>query len=407
VSFSSFREPDAVPPAARPGLLRRLVRSRRALAVGVAAVVIAGAATAVSLAGGDAGPERSSAANTGAARTGADGSASGAPAAQPDALSSAGASAPAPGSSVPASAATPKAPAAVGGWVPVDPAAWKAQVDAYSALKTDPVPAGVGNLAEFRADCQYSHSLADDPIVFPGLPGASHMHSFVGNKAVNAGTAAGDLMKFTATTCKPAQDHSAYWVPTLYDNATGKPVETTGFRVYYRSRMSSSAGLLPLPNGLRMIAGDAKKSQPTPRGAQSQFYCAFYGPGDLDGIARSTNGNWPICGEPATLHFMLQFPDCWDGKHLDSPNHKDHVANGSGNGCPASHPVKIPAITFDIQYGAKGSTAGYYLSSDKEGKSASSMHGDAFVMWDAETMNKRTKNCLLQRRTCDNNGYQT
>lgn len=304
------------------------------------------------------------------------------------------------------SAVPSQQPVAAGGWIPVDGAAWAAQVDAYQALRTDPVPVGVGNLPEFRADCQYSHSLADDPIVAPGLPGASHMHSFVGNKAVNAGTTAGDLTKFTATTCKPAQDHSAYWVPSLYDNATGKPVETTGFRVYYRSLMSSSTGQLPMPNGLRMVTGDAKKHQPTPRGSSGQFYCAFYGPGDLDGVARSTNGNWPICGEPATLHFMMQFPDCWDGKHLDSPNHKDHVAYGTGNACPRTHPVKIPAITFDIQYGAKGSPAGYYLSSDKDGKSASSMHGDAFVMWDVDTMNKRTKNCVLQRRTCDNNGYQ-
>jgi hypothetical protein len=46
------------------------------------------------------------------------------------------------------------------------------------------------NLPEFRADCKYSHRKADDPIVAPGLPGASHMHSFVGNKAVDASTAA-------------------------------------------------------------------------------------------------------------------------------------------------------------------------------------------------------------------------
>ena len=34
------------------------------------------------------------------------------------------------------------------------------------------------------------------------------------------------------------------------------------------------------------------------------------------------------------------------------------------------------------------------------------MHGDAFVMWDVDAMNKRTKDCIAQRRTCDNNGYQ-
>ncbi|MEV6923766.1 hypothetical protein AB0M46_04530 [Dactylosporangium sp. NPDC051485] len=31
----------------------------------------------------------------------------------------------------------------------------------------------------------------------------------------------------------------------------------------------------------------ASCSAATPRGARGQFYCAFYGPGDLDGVARS------------------------------------------------------------------------------------------------------------------------
>ncbi|WP_157408296.1 DUF1996 domain-containing protein [Actinoplanes sp. N902-109] len=298
-----------------------------------------------------------------------------------------------------------KVAAASGGWIPVDRAAWAEQVAAFEATEIDPPPADAGNLAEFRADCTYSHRGADDPIVFPGLPGASHMHSFVGNKAVDADTQAADLQEFTATTCKPKQDHSAYWVPTLYDAKTGKPVETTGFRVYYRSLQKTSAGQMPMPNGLRMIAGDAKKKEPTPRGAQGQFYCAYYGPGDIDGVARSRNGNWPICDGVATLHFTLQFPDCWDGKHLDSPNHKDHVAFGAGNACPADHPVKIPALTFEIQYGVQGTADGYYLSSDPAGRSASSMHGDAFVMWDPAAMNHRTKNCIVQRRTCNNDGY--
>ncbi|MFF0256355.1 DUF1996 domain-containing protein [Micromonospora zamorensis] len=400
--YASSQEPDAGPPPSRHRPPGWFARNRLGAAAG-AAVALVVAAGGVYLGSGDAKPEPSKAANaleyTSPSTT---------PTGSLSASSSASATPPV--SATPSTAASPSASAApripATGWVPVDRAAWTAQADAYKALKTDPVPSGVGNLPEFRADCQYSHRLPDDPIVAPGLPGASHMHSFVGNKAVDANTVAGDLTKFTATSCKPVQDHSAYWVPTLYDNATGKPVETTGFRVYYRSLAKNSTGQMPMPNGLRMISGDARKKKPTPRGATGQFYCAFYGPGDLDGIARSTNGNWPICGGDATLHFMMQFPDCWDGEHLDSPNHKDHVAYGSGNACPTSHPVRIPAITFDIRYPAKGSPAGYYLSSDKEGKSASSMHGDAFVMWDVDTMNKRTRNCVLGRRTCDNYGYQ-
>ncbi|MEV4345058.1 DUF1996 domain-containing protein [Actinoplanes sp. NPDC049596] len=382
---------------------RRSSRAVTALGAGIAVAAVAVTVTIVSLRGGDPAPSQAVAATASAPAPATPSTAATTPARpSPSASPTAAASAK---PRVTTKAPAPQQEPAKAGWIPVDAATWQAQVTAYEARKIDPVPAGVGNLPEFRADCQYSHRLADDPIVLPGLPGASHMHSFVGNKAVDADTTAGDLTKFTATTCKPVQDHSAYWVPTLYDNATGKPVETTGFRVYYRSLRAGSQDVMPLPNGLRMVAGDAKKKVPTPRGAQGQFYCAFYGPGDLDGVARSTNGNWPICGGDATLHFMLQFPDCWDGRHLDSPNHKDHVAFGTGQGCPAGHPVRIPAITFDIQYGVKGTPAGYYLSSDKDLKSASSMHGDAFVMWDQDAMNKRTKDCIQQRRTCDNFGY--
>ncbi|MCY1141853.1 DUF1996 domain-containing protein [Actinoplanes sp. Pm04-4] len=402
MSYATNSRPEPVSPQPRH---RRPRRALVAVGAGLAVAVVAVTAGAVALAytgGESAAPDPAAPAAAAVAVT-----------SRPAAQTSATPSVPVPTPSASASTTVKAAPkttspareAPKAGWIPVDQAAWQKQSDAYKARKVDPAPGSVGNLPEFRADCTYSHRKADDPIVLPGLPGASHMHSFVGNKKLDAYTTAGDLMKFTASTCKPAQDHSAYWVPTLYDNATGKPVETTGFRVYYRSLRDSSGDVMPMPNGLRMIAGDAKKKTPTPRGAQGQFYCAFYGPGDLDGVARSDNGNWPICGKGATFHFMLQFPDCWDGKHLDSPTHKAHVAFGSARSCPSSHPVRIPAITFDIQYGVTGTKAGYYLSSDKDGKSASSMHGDAFVMWDPAFMAKQTKNCILNRRTCDNNGY--
>jgi hypothetical protein len=378
-----------------PGRHARRSRGPAVAAAGVAVVLIAGIAVLALARSRPDGPDASRPVSV----------RSSAPPAAAPAVSSAKTLPP----SAPASAtarATTAPPVARGGWIPIDPVAWKAQVAAFEATRADP-PGDAGNLAEFRADCTYSHRKADDPIVFPGLPGASHMHSFVGNKGLDADTTADDLMKSTASTCKPAVDHSAYWVPTLYDAATGKPVEATGFRVYYRSIRNNSTGIMPMPNGLREIAGDARKKVPTPRGAQGQFYCAFYGPGDLDGDSRSANGNWPICGSPAHLHFTLQFPDCWDGKHLDSPNHKDHIAFGTNEGCPAAHPVRIPALTFEITYGVTGSKAGYYLSSDPDGRSASSMHGDAFLMWNAAAMNQRVRNCIAQRRTCDNDGYDT
>lgn len=47
---------------------------------------------------------------------------------------------------------------------------------------------------------------------------------------------------------------------------------------------------------------------------------------------------------------------CWDGKNLDSPNHKDHVAyptTGSfeSNGpCPATHPIHMPQLMYEVMW---------------------------------------------------------
>lgn len=50
------------------------------------------------------------------------------------------------------------------------------------------------------------------------------------------------------------------------------------------------------------------------------------------------------------LRLELMFPSCWDGKNLDSEDHKSHVAYPdlvmNGN-CPDSHPVHLPGLLFE------------------------------------------------------------
>ncbi|KAE8448341.1 hypothetical protein EG329_009585 [Mollisiaceae sp. DMI_Dod_QoI] len=48
------------------------------------------------------------------------------------------------------------------------------------------------------------------------------------------------------------------------------------------------------------------------------------------------------------------FPACWDGKNLDSPDHQSHMFNTMVRGgfdnappCPASHPVRMPQVTYE------------------------------------------------------------
>ncbi|WP_432842676.1 DUF1996 domain-containing protein [Dactylosporangium sp. CA-092794] len=283
---------------------------------------------------------------------------------------------------------------AAAGWVDVDPAKWNAQLADFRAMPMDPAPANAVRVPEFNASCTYSHSKKDDPIVFPGLPGASHMHSFIGNHGTDAYTTLDSLLANAGTSCAPAPDLSAYWVPTLYEH--GVAVEPKAVVVYYGSRLTDPAGTVPFPQGFRMIAGDARLQQPTPAGSVNQFYCA--GPGGE--IGRSTDGNWPLCAPGATLMFQLVFQDCWDGTHLDSPDHKSHVAYAYTGACGGAFPVAIPSVSFLLAYPTSGTADGFTLASGM----ASSFHGDAFFAWDNAAQGHRVKNCIVQRAKCNTAG---
>lgn len=92
----------------------------------------------------------------------------------------------------------------------------KAQQAAIVAQAAAPVRG-----SEFRADCFSSHRRGDDPIIFPGQAGRSHIHEFYGNRTANASSTLQSLAAGT-TNCTPQTDLSSYWTPTLYQN--GVPV---------------------------------------------------------------------------------------------------------------------------------------------------------------------------------------
>ncbi len=296
--------------------------------------------------------------------------------------------------SAPTSAAT-TAPPSNAGWVVMDQAKWKAQLAEFEAMSFRPLTDNPVRVAEFNASCTVSHANNDDPIVFPNMPGASHRHSFLGNDSTDAFSTTDTLLANAGSSCKPLEDRSAYWVPSLLEN--GKVVEPHGVTVYYGSRLPDTTKTVPFPQGFRMVVGDAKRQVATPKGAPGQFWCAGAG-GE---VGRSADGNWPVCAKTAELTYHLTFPDCWDGVHLDSPDHKSHVGDADSTGkCSGRFPVAIPSIAFVIGYPTSGTTDGFRLSSGN----ASSMHGDAFLAWDDAALGHRVKDCLVQKAKCNTEG---
>jgi hypothetical protein len=189
----------------------------------------------------------------------------------------------------------------------------------------------------FIVDCGFSHRNNDDPIVFPGQPGRSHNHTYIGNRSVNAGSTAASL-RGGATTCATEADASTYWVPTLFVGREAIP-PLAGI-VYYIRRTPQR--VVPFPPGMKLVAGDqhAKRAQ-----AASVVSWSCFGVG---GAPRT--GAVPACGSNQALQLRVEFPNCWNGKTVDSADHRRHMAYASAGRCPASHPVAVPTISLILLY---------------------------------------------------------
>ena len=236
----------------------------------------------------------------------------------------------------------------------------------------------------FVENCRYSHQAPDDPIVYPGKPGASHQHTFVGNSTTDAFSSFGSL-RSGETTCMRADDTAAYWVPALYQGTTEVlPVAAT---VYYRR--GTLAEVNTFPNNLRMIAGDAKAT--SPQGMRITFWSC----GVASGVDRSAEV--PTCPDTrgSFLRLHIRFPECWDGRRLDSADHKSHMAYAMRAGCPSTHPVEVPQITQIYRYPTRGGE-GFSLASG----GVYSAHADFVNAWNPGALRKLVEGCLNELVHC-------
>jgi hypothetical protein len=249
-------------------------------------------------------------------------------------------------------------------------------------------PAGARADGIFVADCKFSHRAADDPIVLHDLPGMSHSHDFFGNRSTDASSTFRSL-RAGAGNCIPAGDRSAYWAPTLYRH--GRPVRAIQIQAYYQDFFRYGR-VLPFPPGLRIVAGRPTATRPQ-RGIV-RWTCK-----DDQGAGLPTI---PACGsKPVTLR--VSFPDCWDGRRLDSPDHRSHMAYNSAGGketgpqrCPASHPVVVPALQLNVVYPIHDGS-GVRLASG----SVLSAHADFFNAWNPSVLQRRVDDVLNGGKACD------
>jgi hypothetical protein len=283
------------------------------------------------------------------------------------------------------------------------------------------VPFYTGDVGAFRTECELSHTLSDDPLVWPGQPGKSHPHNFWGNTSANASMT--NPRVGTGSTCLGGDlNRTAYWAPAMVDGSTQTEDHTfdmvqpaTGpwtmsLQVYYKSGYAGveSEWVEHFPPGLRMIAGN-----PTSTGPQEHVLFDCINTGDAlsyyNGI-RDRRAIPPDCPEGKIIQVRITFPQCWDGVNLDSPDHKSHMAYPLGFawpvalGCPSSHPVPLTEIIQHFRYRVgPGGSADYGFVTDLydlEKPRGYSFHADWWNGWDPATINRIVDDCVSNRHDC-------
>ena len=273
----------------------------------------------------------------------------------------------------------------------------------------------------FRFICTPGQVRADDPIVFPGQPGRSHLHQFFGNTGANANSTYASLRLTGESTCNNVLNRSAYWVPAML-NGKGDVVRPDYVSIYYKRIPGSSPdcqrqgrACVALPRGLRYIFG---YNMATMKGDHFYFNC--------DGPT-ATPGHYPdivtaakFCPVGNRLGAVINGPDCWNGRDIDSADHRSHMAYaGWGQDgiykCPATHPYVVPTFTLGAWYTTDGDLdrSGQWrqgqrtwsLSSDTmpgmaPQRPGTTFHADWFGAWDDRVMKMWTDNCINKMLNC-------
>lgn len=295
--------------------------------------------------------------------------------------------------------------------------------DINSELTSVPLPASAAPdvVGAFRFVCSAGQVLNDDPIVYPGQPGKSHAHQFYGNTSANANSTYSSLRSNGQSTCMSPLNRSAYWMPAMLDGK-GNVVRPDHVTIYYKRRPASDpkcsltsgdtkaeGNCVPLPNGLRFVFGYDMVTGSPPTG-QTYFNCA--GPTAVAGHypdLPTALANCPA-GQGNRVGAVIKAPDCWDGKNLDSPNHRSHVAYSDYGTwgyrkCPSTHTYVIPGFTLQAWWGvgAEDDTKLWSLSSDSmrpDLPKGSTFHADWFGAWDNVIMGMWMDNCINKLLNC-------
>ncbi|KAF7592269.1 hypothetical protein BBP40_000471 [Aspergillus hancockii] len=150
-----------------------------------------------------------------------------------------------------------------------------------------------------------------------------------------------------------------------------------------------------------MLAGDPFKRSFT---GDFESQAVSYPCLDYNGPAKPETNGFPNYNCPNGLRVQVFFPLCWDGKNLDSPDHRSHMAypvSGAYNNgaCPDTHPVHLVSLFFEVLWDTNvfaddwcGDSQPFVLANGDP--TGFGMHCDFLNGWDIDVLQTAIDNCL-------------
>ncbi|MGI9599141.1 MAG: DUF1996 domain-containing protein, partial [Acidimicrobiales bacterium] len=262
---------------------------------------------------------------------------------------------------------------------------------------------------QFRTGCEFSHFAYDDPLVFPGKPGASHLHMYFGNTDVNAFSTYDTVLNSGSSTCNGQElNRTGYWVPAMFDG-NGNVRIPERVVLYYKGEGLARGKSEIYPAGAALIATENLNTKPESQGGVSgkyTFVCSD---------KYSTNGGAsantvPSCNGSATavLEMNVKFNQCWNGKNpADWENFRPPANSWYSSNCTGEFSHTLPNLEYFVNYRVEPgeNTSNWFLSSDVDPTSfgaskatgGSSSHGDWWGGWNEQVNQMWIDNCVNYR----------
>ncbi|RAS71202.1 uncharacterized protein DUF1996 [Lentzea atacamensis] len=108
-------------------------------------------------------------------------------------------------------------------------------------------------------------------------------------------------------------------------------------------RGSPTGKVVAMPKFLRVLYGDAKVSTNGTKNAKDSWTCT----GFEDKVLMN---KYPICPQGSKVKRIHDFPSCWDGKNIDSANHRDHIVFPDQNGKCKKGFKAVPQLRISLTY---------------------------------------------------------